>query len=60
MDLNADALRGKDKSNFSRKLTDMPEETDGTDYGIESFLCPIIQEIMGNPVMTKYGHLFEK
>lgn len=27
---------------------------------IESFICPISQEMMSDPVMTKYGHLYER
>jgi hypothetical protein len=26
----------------------------------EAFTCPITQEIINEPVTTKYGHLFEK
>ena len=28
--------------------------------GLESFICPISQQIMRDPVMTKYGHCFER
>lgn len=31
-----------------------------TDMNIESFLCPITQQVMTDPVLTKYGHLFER
>mmetsp|Transcript_517 Transcript_517/g.564 ORF Transcript_517/g.564 Transcript_517/m.564 type:complete len:101 (-) Transcript_517:30-332(-) len=36
------------------------QETDESNEVIESFLCPITQQIMKDPVMTKYGHLYER
>jgi hypothetical protein len=40
-------------------LNDHGEE-ETFDSKIDAFICPITQEIMRDPVMTKYGHCFEK
>ena len=35
-------------------------KVDPDDKLLKSFICPITQELMKEPVMTKYGHLFER
>jgi len=36
------------------------DETRAENEEIHSFLCPISGEIMEDPVMTKYGHLYDR
>lgn len=48
------------KSNQKVQPVGAEKETEETDHEIESFLCPISQTLMTDPVMTKYGHLYER
>ncbi len=66
--MTEDPIQG-DNPYFSKekKVSDEEEEkkqiAEGDtmeDCEIESFLCPITQQVMKDPVMTPYGHLFER
>jgi len=37
-----------------------PQTTETPDSEIEAFLCPISQELMRDPVVTPYGHCYER
>ncbi|CDW79897.1 ubox domain containing protein [Stylonychia lemnae] len=56
-----DNLKFDYKLNKSENLMTTSESNyDENGECLNSFLCPITQQIMKEPVMTKYGHCFEK
>ncbi|CAG9323710.1 unnamed protein product [Blepharisma stoltei] len=51
-------LKGKE-AKVSTKRGHNPE-TENEAEGMEALLCPISHELMTNPVITPYGHCFQK
>ena len=55
-ELNEDKIRAKIEERKA-KYRNTPT---GDDPNIEAFFCPILQELMVDPVMTPRGHAFER
>ena len=54
---NRDKMPGEEEKKFEINPNDF---SDDQLTHIQSFVCPITQEIMMEPVVTKYGHSYEK